>query len=62
MKRQRYGVRVQVSLPKQLARLLDEAVLRDGRSRSEFIRTAVINAIVQVATASATAPTTAPKT
>ena len=52
MKRPRYGNKVDVVLPRQLMRVLDETLARDGRTRSEFIRTAIIEAIQKIVTAS----------
>lgn len=55
MKRPRYGERVQVYLPRQLLRILDAALVNDGRTKSEFIRTAIVEAIWKIVT-----PSTAP--
>jgi metal-responsive CopG/Arc/MetJ family transcriptional regulator len=52
MKRARYGNKVDVVLPKLLLRRLDEALGGDGRTRSEFIRTAIIEALQKIATPS----------
>lgn len=54
MKRPRYGERVQVVLPRQLLRILDAALVKDGRTKSEFIRTAIIEAIAKIVAPSTT--------